>query len=98
LAPKTSSATFQFASLIKANRLGTLVGEPTGGNQRGINGGAFFFLRLPESGLEADIPLIGYFPDKAMPDAGITPDVLAPVTARDIASGRDAAMERALTL
>lgn len=49
-----------------------------------------------ESGVEADIPLIGYFPDKAMPDAGITPDVLAAVTARDIASGRDAAMERAM--
>ena len=31
-----------------------------------------------------------------MPDAGITPDVLAAVTAWDIASGRDAAMERAL--
>ncbi len=98
IGPENSSATFQFASLIKANKLGTLVGEPTGGNQRGINGGAFFFLRLPESGLEADIPLIGYFPDKSMPDAGITPDVLAPVTARDIASGRDAAMERALTV
>lgn len=98
IGPENSSATFQFASLIKANRLGTLVGEPTGGNQRGINGGAFFFLRLPESGLEADIPLIGYFPDKAMPDAGITPDVLETVTARDIATGRDAAMERALIL
>lgn len=96
--PENSSATFQFASLIQANRLGTLVGEPTGGNQRGINGGAFFFLRLPESGLEADIPLIGYFPDKPKPDAGLTPNILAPVTARDIATGRDSAMTRALSL
>ena len=38
-----SSATFQFAKLVKDNQLGTLVGQPTGGNQRGINGGAFFF-------------------------------------------------------
>ncbi len=49
---QNSSATFQFASCIKSNRLGRLIGAPTGGNQRGINGGAFFFLRLPASGLE----------------------------------------------
>ncbi|MBC7805157.1 MAG: hypothetical protein H7145_03305 [Akkermansiaceae bacterium] len=36
-----SSATFQFAKVIKQNNLGTLVGQPTGGNQRGINGGHF---------------------------------------------------------
>ncbi len=96
--PENSSATFQFASLIQANKLGTLIGEPTGGNQRGINGGAFFFLRLPESGLEADIPLISYFPDSPKPDAGLAPDVFAPVTANDVAIGRDAAMEGALAI
>ena len=41
-----SSATFQFAQVIKENRLATLVGQMTGGNQRGINGGAFFFVTL----------------------------------------------------
>ena len=34
-----SSATFEFAQAVQRNRLGTLVGQPTGGNQRGINGG-----------------------------------------------------------
>jgi len=60
-----SSATFQFAQVIQQNRLGTLVGSPTGGNQRGINGGAFFFLRLPHSKIEMDLPLIGSFPQSA---------------------------------
>ncbi len=91
-----SSATFQFASLARANRLGTLVGEPTGGNRRGINGGAFFFLRLPHTGLEADLPLIGTFPREAQPDEGLRPDVAAAPTAEDIAAGRDPAMEAAL--
>ena len=34
-----SSATFGFSQLVKASRLGVLIGEPTGGNRRGINGG-----------------------------------------------------------
>ncbi len=93
---QNSSATFQFANCIKANRLGRLIGAPTGGNQRGINGGAFFFLRLPASGLEADVPLIGRFPLTPKPDAGIEPDVAIALTREDIANGRDAALEFAL--
>jgi Peptidase family S41 len=95
---ENSSATFQFADLVQQNRLGRLMGEPTGGNRRGINGGAFFFLRLPQSGLEADLPLIGTFPKTPQPDAGLRPDIIVPVRASDIATGRDTAMERALTV
>lgn len=87
-----SSATFQFAQAIQQNHLGTLVGTPTGGNQRGINGGAFFFLRLPHSKIEMDLPLIGSFPVAAKPDAGLTPDVPVKITAEDIAAHRDASM------
>lgn len=94
---QNSSATFQFASCIKSNRLGRLIGAPTGGNQRGINGGAFFFLRLPASGLEADVPLIARFPLTPKPDAGIEPDVAIALTREDIAAGRDAALEFALS-
>jgi len=94
---QNSSATFQFANCIKANRLGRLIGAPTGGNQRGINGGAFFFLRLPASGLEADLPLIARFPLTPKPDAGITPDVEIALTRDDIAAGRDAALDFALS-
>jgi hypothetical protein len=90
---ENSSATFQFAQVVQQRHLGTLIGEPTGGNQRGINGGAFFFLRLPGSGLEIDLPLIGRFPrgghPERLPDAGLTPDVVVRATAADIAAGRD---------
>ncbi len=94
---QNSSATFQFASLAKATGLGTLIGETTGGNQRGINGGAFFFARLPESGFEFDVPLIGYFPDgPTPPDAGLKPDIAVTLTAQDVAAGIDRVMDRAV--
>ena len=70
--------------------LGTPVGQATGGNQRGINGGAFFFLRLPNSKLGLDVPLIASFPPGDVPDAGIMPDIAVVPSAEDIAAGRDA--------
>lgn len=98
-----SSATFQFAWIVSRSKIATLVGEPTGGNQRGINGGAFFFLRLPKTGIEVDLPIIATHPiveagEGPVPDAGVTPDVVVRVTPQDIASGRDAALEKTLEL
>jgi C-terminal processing protease CtpA/Prc len=93
-----SSATFQFARRVQQNGLGVLLGAPTGGNQRGINGGAFFFLRLPQSRLEMDLPLIGFFPAGSPPDAGLMPDVAVPTTRAAIARGEDPQMARALQL
>ena len=87
-----SSATFQFAQIIQQQALGTLVGSPTGGSQRGINGGAFFFLHLPNSKIELDLPLIGTFPPAPMPDAGLTPDIPAIPTENDIAQSHDASL------
>jgi hypothetical protein len=94
-----SSATFTFARRVKASGAGKLVGVATGGNQRGINGGAFFFVRLPASGIEFDLPLVGTFPlQGTAPDAGIEPDVKIEASALDIATGIDVQLERALTL
>lgn len=90
-----SSATFQFAQNMQSHHLGTLIGQPTGGSQRGINGGAFFFLRLPHSGIEMDLPLVGTFPPTPAPDAGVTPDIFVKTTASDIATGHDAVLDAA---
>lgn len=84
-----SSATFQFAQTVQRNKLAMLVGQPTGGNQRGINGGAFFFLRLPNSKIEVDLPLIGYFPEGEALDAGLQPDIPVRQTVEDVARGID---------
>jgi hypothetical protein len=87
-----SSATFGFDQTCKDNGLATLIGQTTGGNRRGINGGAFFFLKLPASQLEVDLPLIASFPTTPQPDAAIEPDLAVATTAKDIATGRDPQM------
>lgn len=96
IGPTNSSATFQFADRARRSGAVRLFGETTGGNRRGINGGCFFFVRLPASGLEFDLPLIGYFPPGLPPDAGVAPDVHVAPTAADIAAGRDPALDAAL--
>lgn len=93
-----SSATFQFAHIIQSHHLGTLVGQTTGGSQRGINGGAFFFLRLPHSGIEMDVPLIGTFPPASAADSGITPDIVVKRTVADIRDAKDPELSAALAL
>jgi hypothetical protein len=88
-----SSATFEFARAMRRAGAGTLVGQSTGGNLRGINGGAFFFLNLPNSRLEVDLPLIGQFPLEAQPDGGLAPDIAVSPSAAAIATARDAELE-----
>jgi C-terminal processing protease CtpA/Prc len=88
-----SSATFLLARLLKQERLATLVGQETGGNLRGTNGGWIAFLRLPRSRIEVDVPLKGYFPFDAQPDRGLTPDVVVPVSVEDVARGVDTELE-----
>lgn len=87
-----SSATFSFNQTCKDEGLATLIGQTTGGNRRGINGGAFFFLRLPASRLEVDLPLIASFPVTPQPDAAIEPDIAVATTAKDVATGTDPQM------
>lgn len=93
-----SSATFQFAQTVKTHRLGQLVGEPTGGNRRGINGGAYFFLRLPQCGLTLDLPLVATFPTTPQPDDGIAPDRLVHTRPSDLAQGTDPQRAAAIRL
>lgn len=95
IGPANSSATFAFVNAARASGKVKLFGEATGGNRRGINGGGFFFTTLPGSRIEFDLPLIGYFPRNAQPDAGIEPDVTVAATVASIASGSDPVMEHA---
>jgi hypothetical protein len=94
--PVCSSATYSFARRARFSGLVKLYGGPTGGNLRGINGNGYFFVRLPASGLEFDIPIIGNFPVTPQPDQGVMPNVAVAPIAADIAVGRDPAMMRAV--
>lgn len=95
IGPANSSATFGFINAARTSGRIRLFGETTGGNRRGINGGGFFFTKLPASGIEFDLPLIGYFPTIPQPDAGIAPDVFIPSTADAITRRTDPVLDAA---
>jgi hypothetical protein len=91
--PVNSSATFQFANAVKRSGVATLVGRTTGGNLRGINGSAYFFVSLPRTGIEVDLPLVAMMSPREEPDAGVEPDIRVETTASHIARGIDPELE-----
>lgn len=93
-----SSATFFLTAGLQENKIATVVGSETGGNLKGTNGGQLFFLWLPNSKIEIDIPLIGYYPLAEQPDKGISPDIEIPLTVSDILSNKDTVLEKTLEL
>jgi len=91
-----SSNTFFVARTAKQNKLATLVGEETGGNLMGTNGGMMFFLSLPNSKVGIDVPIYGYYPLDDQPNRGIIPDVIAYRTVEDVQKGVDTILQAAL--
>ncbi len=91
-----SSATFYLAKYLKMTRAATLVGQTTGGNQMGTNGGIMMFLRLPYTGMEMDIPLYGYYPNGKNENGGIAPDMEVSGDWEKVARGVDQEMEEVL--
>lgn len=95
--PRMSSAGFLLARDLQATGRARLVGEATGGNRRGLNGGELAWLTLPHSGVAVDIPLLATV-HAGEPDAPVLPDVPAPATVEDVIAGKDTALEAALAL
>jgi len=87
-----ASATFQFLDFVKTNSLATIVGQQTGGNRQGINGGNYVFLSLPNSAIEVDIPMYFQAPMKTQPDQSVIPDVPIKRRPDDIGNGIDREM------
>ena len=88
-----ASATFQFLDFVKTNKLARLVGQTTGGNRQGINGGNFFFLSLPNSRVEIDIPVYFQSPMKTQKDVSVIPDVIVKKQLEDIGNKFDREIE-----
>ncbi len=89
---ENSSATFQLAYLVKLTSVATLIGQTTGGNLRGLNGGELTWVTLPNSGVAVDIPLLASVALEPQPDAGITPDILVRRTFAARVAGEDLEM------
>lgn len=84
-----ASATFQFLDYVRENKLAKIVGQTTGGNKQGINGGNYFFLNLPNSKVEIDIPVYFQSPLKSQKDMSVIPDVLVKRQTQDIGNDFD---------
>ncbi|MEZ0484500.1 S41 family peptidase [Fibrella aquatica] len=95
-----SSAAWQFVTAMKEHKLATLVGQTTGGNQKGITAGALFFMKLPNTGIEVDVPLIGmnYAEAAKRPNAGLAPDVYVRPTVDALMQGTDQEIDQVKTL
>ncbi|MGZ3756604.1 MAG: S41 family peptidase [Mucilaginibacter sp.] len=94
---RNSSTSFTLANVFQQMQLGKIIGEPTSGNKRGINGGRFFFLNLPNSKLEIDIPLVWGSYGEQNPDEGVKPDYLVKETQKAIHENRDIQLEYVLS-
>ncbi len=98
---ENSSATHLMATYVKKYQLATIVGQETGGNQKGLNGNHYFFHRLPNTRVEIDIPIFGIniLPDTPeTPNSGIIPDVVVEKNSSDLANGIDTEMNVVLDL
>lgn len=87
--PENSSAGYVMARNAQESGAATLVGQPTGGNRRGLNGGELCWVTLPNSGVAVDIPLISWRPAEPAPDAPVIPDIAVPHRFADIQRGLD---------
>ncbi|MEZ5308681.1 MAG: S41 family peptidase [Pyrinomonadaceae bacterium] len=95
---RNASAAFTLPYHAKRLGLAKLIGQETGGNQRGFNGSMYLTIKLPGSGFAYDIPLVaGYFPGEP-PDSGVFPDISVTRTIRGITEGKDLELERALEM
>ena len=95
-----SSATFMMAKQYQDAGIATIIGSPTGGNVNGINGGGMFFMVLPNTQIEIDIPIYQYLPVDDIVDPqntqGVIPDVLIKPTVADIITAQDGVLKRVL--
>ncbi|MEO1652465.1 MAG: S41 family peptidase, partial [Bacteroidota bacterium] len=93
-----TSLAFYTAARFQMQQLGLLIGQETGGNRNDINGGQILFLRLPQSKIEIDFPVMGGFSLQPQVDAGISPDIKVKYRIQDVIAGKDLEVEKVLEL
>jgi len=94
--PENSSASFALAQLAQQSGAAVLVGQPTGGNLRGLNGGQLAWVTLPHSGVAVDVPLLASRYEADTPDRGVIPDLPVRRSFSLQAAGRDQELEAVL--
>lgn len=97
----SASTTSELLSAVRANQLGTLIGEEAAGAYEGGNGGSFVNLILPHTKLRSTIPLVYYDNATGRPQPrgrGVLPDHEVPYNMSDILKGIDTQKQFTLDL
>jgi hypothetical protein len=95
------STTAEFLSLAHFHRRATFVGEESGGGYYGDTGGVVLTLTLPRTGMRIRLPMVRYelaVDAFSPPDRGVPPDYRIEPEIGDVPTGRDRAMEGAMSL
>jgi C-terminal processing protease CtpA/Prc len=93
-----TSLAYYLASDFKLKKVGTIIGQETGGNLQGINGDQILFMTLPNSTIEIDFPIKGTFTVGNVDNQGVVPDIKVRPIYEDILNNVDAEMNAALKL
>ncbi|MBC9933304.1 S41 family peptidase [Chitinophaga qingshengii] len=97
----TGSTTAEFTAVAHHLRVGTFIGDETGGNYTGGNGGEFVGLLLPNTRMHVTIPVVRYenaVDHPAQEGRGTIPDYPDNYTITEAVSNRDTARELAYRL
>lgn len=97
----TGSAAAEFTAVAHSNKLGLFIGEETGGNYTGGNGGEFISFSLPKTNIQVGIPLLYYHNAVNKPlqeGRGTIPDHYVPDNIEDILKGNDTQLNFAFDL
>ena len=98
---RSLSVTSEFAAVVRDNGRGVFIGEESGGGISGNNSGGFAQVKLPNTHLGLDVPLLGYYMYLAHhydQDRGILPEYPVDISVSDILKQKDAVLEKALQL
>ncbi len=98
---RSASTTAEFTSAMHINNLATFIGEESGGDYHGGNGGDFVNLKLPNSKIEINIPLVKYVMNSRESKyigRGTLPDFKVRNNMQDYLDLRDAQLEFVLDL
>jgi hypothetical protein len=97
----TGSSASEFTAVAYSHRLGTFIGEESGGAYEGDNGGSFLHFELPNSGISAGSVLIYYnngVRPRELKGRGVIPDYPVQATIEDILEAKDPALQYTLEL
>ncbi|OHX65427.1 S41 family peptidase [Flammeovirga pacifica] len=98
---RSASTTAEFLASVHFNKLATFIGEESGGDYHGGNGGDFAKLKLPNSNIHVQIPLTNYVmnsQEKQFYGRGTLPNYPITPSINDFLMMKDPDLEKALML